>query len=756
MRQTVYEINRLAVPDSRIASRGPGQVSSGYVDIANGDADISYGAVVRKYLPLGLLLAVVGGAIGAATAVLSTPMYRVRTMIEVQGINESLLKNSFELPSSYDTNQVNILTQIKLMLQGPFLGRVYDRLQAEAVPLPPPVQTDIFSRVRRRVRPAIDNPVSVMHEALGSAFNTFDARPVNGTRLIEISCDSNNPQIAAQFVNTMASEFIDETMRTRAIAGQRTNEWLNSQIEEGRIRLQDAEKRLQDFVRQSGNVFAAQDSTLDDTKLKQLQAELADIQADRIAKQTRHEMAMQSQPDTLGEVLDAPVLRGYESQIADLRRQKAALETTLMPGHSKVIKISAQITAVETALRNEAAAVLARIRGEYESALSRERLLAAAYAAQSQRVTTVAGKSAEYNALRREVEGLRQIHQGLLVQANQTGLSNSVPVTPIRLVAAAASPSQPYSPKPVLNISFGTVAGLFLTGGLAFLWRARDKTVRTPATSRVLLDLPQLGVIPSAPNPGLSGRLRMLRPLGVNAKSAASGAIAQELPEAAMVRKDGSFMAESFRSTLTSLLRKSAEGNPPRVIIIASPGPGEGKTMVACNVAMALAETGRKVLLVDADCRRPRLHRIFGLSKNTGFADLLKDQTGLTERLVKAAIPAQFPGLHILANQVVGDELTKLLRSPRLKILIEAMRNCFDVVVLDTPPLLDLADTRIIAPHADGVILVLRAGATDRQSALGACECLQSDGVAVLGTVLNDWNPGRSWAKKRYYYKAAE
>src|SRR5438309_1582364 len=171
--------------------------------------------LIRKYGLVGVLLMVLGAGAGVVSVVVSEPVFQVRIMLELQGINENWLKNSFETAASYDSNQINIATQIKILLNGPFLRRVSDRLQAETVP-PPPPRTDVFSRVRGRLHKENQDPMQVMRRGLDTAFHSFDARPVNGTRLIELSCDSTNPQMAAQFINTMAEEFVDETMRSRA------------------------------------------------------------------------------------------------------------------------------------------------------------------------------------------------------------------------------------------------------------------------------------------------------------------------------------------------------------------------------------------------------------------------------------------------------------------------------------------------------------------------------------------------------------
>ena len=712
-----------------------------------------FGRLIRKYGPIGLVLAVLGAGAGIASIVLSQPVYQVRVLLELQGINEAWLKNSIETAASYESNQVNIQTQIKLLQSGPFLRRVSDRLSAETIP-PPPQQVDFFARLRKRVHSDDQDPMQVMKQGLNSAFSSFDARPVNGTRLIELSCDSTSPQMASQFINAMATEFVEETARSRSQNSQKTNEWLSAQIEETKIKLQEAEGRLQEYAKNSGNLFAGQASTLDDSKLKQLQDELAGIQADRIAKQARYEMASKSAPGSIPEVLDNDALRNYQTEIADLKRQKALLETTLTPTNPKVQKVSAQLSVLEESLRKEAADMLGRIRTDYESAQRREKLLASAYAAQSQRVGSIAGKSAEYNSLKREVDTAQQMYQSLLVQASQADVNSSLPINPVRLVEPSTPPALPYKPRPILNITFGVIAGLFLTGGIVFLGERLDRSVRHPGATRKMFSAPQLGVIPSNLPRESTGLVRRMR--GTSRKSAPGEilSVTAEPNEAlASWHGDGSIVAESFRATLASMMREANTGQTARIILVTSPGPAEGKTTIVSNLAMALAETGRRVLLIDADFRRPRLHTIFGVPNERGLMDLLSDKSPIVDYLAEGLIvQTSTPGLSVMPNRPTSSNLSRSLYSPRLRSLFDGLRKDFDMILVDTPPLLHLADARLIATLTDGIVLVIRSGVTDRESALEACQLIQEDGYTLLGTILNDWNPGKSQMKKHYYY----
>ena len=355
------------------------------------------------------------------------------------------------------------------------------------------------------------------------------------------------------------------------------------------------------------------------------------------------------------------------------------------------------------------------------------------------------------------MEGLRQLYQSLLVQSSQSGLSNSIPVNPIRLVEPSSPPAEPYSPRPLLNISFGMIAGIFLTGGIAFLREKLDRSVRHPRMSPHLFNVPQLGVIPSATLLEPSGLFARIRRYGPEHQVNGRVRSREGQTKALTVWGDGpSFMAESFRGTLASLLRDLGT-NAPKVILVTSPGPAEGKTTITSNLGIALAETGRRVLLVDADFRRPQLHHLFELDNARGLVDLITQQTPISEFDLNGITSATgVPGLSVLVNRPSQSNVSKALYSPRLRDLLQNLRGQFDIILLDSPPLLHLADARLIAPWTDGVILVVRAGATDRESALEACQCIQADGLALLGTVLNDWNPGKSHVRRNYYYDYSE
>ena len=346
--------------------------------------------------------------------------------------------------------------------------------------------------------------------------------------------------------------------------------------------------------------------------------------------------------------------------------------------------------------------MLKRIKHDYEASIQQEKLLTRDYAGQSQRVGSEAGKAATYNALKREVETQRQMYQTLLMQQNQSSLTSSVPVNPIRVVEPAVAPDAPFKPQPALNISFGVTFGLAMGLGIIVLRERLDRSIRVPGASRLLFNAPELGVIPN-----LGANVVKRGWLGSKDTNGTQGdATAVLAPQ----RNEAQYITESFRSTLASILRTQGSGRAQKIILVTSPGPSEGKTTVVQNLGIVLAETGRRVLLVDADFRRPHLHRKFGLQNDWGLMDLLSEDVPLSEYPPeRLETPTGVPGLAILTNRVTQCNVAKALYSPRLRDVLELLSRRYDMILVDAPPILSVADARIIAPLADSIILVLRA-----------------------------------------------
>ncbi len=714
-------------------------------------SSIDVALLVRRYWILLVALAMIGAGLGFASVVYHMPMYQATLLLEVQSVNEALVRNTLD-GMSLEANDVNIQTQITILKGGLFRKRGADRMRSEAPPLTP-MGRDIFSRLRNRFRPATRDPLENARRGLDLAVGTFDARPVNRTRLIELTCESNSPDVASQFLNSMAAEFVEDASQAHMQSSQKTSQWISGQIEETKSKLQEAEDRLRGFAQASGNLFAGQDTaTLADVELAQAKNKLADVRSQRIAAQARYEFSTSHPAESLAEVQSDVVVRGYQQQINTLLQQRAALLVTFTPKHEKVQQLDAQIEPLRKAMQQQIEADVRKIRDDYEGAVKEERQRTDYWASKSQRVGAEAGKASRYADLKREVETLRQTYQSLQTQLDQAGLSNSVPMNPIRIVEPSIPAGAPYTPRPMLNISFGTMLGMALAGALVFLRERTDRSVRNPGSMRGFLNTPELGVIP---NLYLEGHAPPAHAAGTAPNGGALTVLGStDGPTALTNWRDGpAFIAESFRGTLASILRAQPDGSAHTALLITSPGPGEGKTTVVQHLGIALAETGRRVLLVDADFRRPHLHKRFRLPNERGLIDLLGENTPLADFDAKSqGLSTGVPGLFLLPNHPTDNHVARALYSPRLRAIFQKLRESYDMILVDAPPFLHLADARIIAPLADGAILVLRSGVTSKASATEAYRRMREDGLHLLGTILTAWDASNSYLRRHYYY----
>jgi polysaccharide biosynthesis transport protein len=752
-------------------SAGPRADSEGWSNEAEGGWRRHW-QVFTGHKILVILLAVLGVVGGFAMFVPKLPVYSAATTLELQPINGSFMNMAAVDPMAGASDAtLNAQTQISIIRSNSIVQPAMERLEREN-PSVVSAPADPFSKVRARLGIVPKEPVEAFKDALGEAAFSLGAWLIPNTRIIEVSCQSTIPEVAANFVNAIASEFMYQSMQARSRNAQTTSQWLAGQLEETKARLGEAEGKLQEFVRKSGNMFASDSAgtpeTLSNSKLRQLQNDLAVAQTDRINKQTLYQASLSRPIESFPPELSGR-LNEYNAEVTKLQGQLAALNTTLTPNHYRVQEVNNTIAELERARERERKNVLTRIQGDYEAAMNREQLLQKAYAAQAGTVSGEADKASQYGTLKREVQILQQQLNGLLQQSNQTAIASAVPVNSARVVDPARPPALPTGPSMIRHLATGLVLGAAF-GYLGAMLKDGSRRKRMldrfglPGYASRVLNIPELGVIPSAevksgkmlPLPRLAKRNGNGAGRATNGKTGTNGKTAP-VPEAVELvtwREKPSLLAESFRLTLASLTRRETNGAPPAILLVTSPGPGEGKTTVATNIAIARAETNRRVLLLETDLRRPRLASIFGLANPSGWSDLILEEgefrPDMLERLIQHT---DVPHLYALGGGTIAPEhIHRVFNSPKVPLLLAALRRQFDMVVIDTPPALRFPEARLIGRLSDGVVLVLRSDYTDRMEALAAQEKLWEDGIPILGTVLNDWNPNNDKQSKNRRY----
>jgi capsular exopolysaccharide synthesis family protein len=725
---------------------------------------IPYWQLLRghKFLILGFVA--LGAIGGTAWVTFQTPLYRAAATVELINFNPGFRGTTqSNTGESTTAAAASMLTQIEILKSRTFLNRVLQKMSLELAPQveAPPTA---FTRFRNKLPFGRKDPLVESREALGGAAGSLSAKQVGMTRLIEIDSTSTSPVVAATFVNTLTAEHEQKSQSDRSNSEQQTSQVMDSQLEEARSRLQQDSQKLSDFVRKSGMDFFPGAATLEDTKMASLRMDASSVQANRITKQSLWELAKSTPPENLGEVMGDAVLVSIKGQIAQLEFQKTQLLQTLLPLHPKVQALQLQIDEAEKNLKKAQASLLKRVQSEYEEALAQEKKFTAAYNTQTHSVSAQADKSSQYAMLSRDVETDQSLYNSLLLQSSTAGLVALAPSSTIRVVDAALPNFAPVSPKAGKDISLAALAGAVLGYGLVLLVelvrrKRLEKLFDSPGYTQSVLGVPELGVIPSTlpPQPArrlLAGGTPWRRSQRVNANEDAgvpddSVIMTPGLPGAANGNRS-SMLSESFRQTLVSLLRTKPRGHNP-VYVITSAGPGEGKTTLSANLARAMAETGQRVLLVDADLRRPHLHSLLRLGDHAGLSDVLAGAAEPQDLVLDNYIQStQIDNLSVMAHGLTDSD-TPLFFSPRIEELVALLRVRFDCILLDTAPALPFPDARLWGKHADGVVLVVRAGVTTREGASSACERFLSDGIPVLGTILNDWTPAEPSAM--YYYR---
>jgi polysaccharide biosynthesis transport protein len=700
----------------------------------------------RKWLLAALTLA--GALAGAVFALQQVPLYRARTTLELQSpMDGSAVFGTATHSSDGVTPEAYLQTQVKVLESNMVDSRVREKLQKQDRKRIP-VISDPLTRLQKRLGLKVSEPAPVA--GILPDINT-EVKALTNSRIIEIQCESPDAEFAAEFANMLAAEYKASNLEARWQAMQQSTDWLGRQLEEFRVKLERSENQLLRYSRDSGLTFTntSNHTIVDEEKLRQLQEELSRAEADRVVRQSTNEVASRSSAEAVPQVLDNGRLSGYQARLAELRRELAELKSIYKAPHIKIQRVQAQITELETTLHDERDAILTRIRNDYEAAIRRERLLKSAYDKQLQVVGEKSGRAISYGILKREVDTNRHLYDELLQKVKQVNISSALQVSNARIVDIAETPSTPFRPNLKHNLALGLASGLLIglvvvVGGERF-----NRSIRAPGETPFHLKLPELGVIPSSSSAAENGsawnktlsiwnETRNVQPNDGNSVALATW---QEQP---------SIMAESFRSALTSILASKPGQNRPKVILTTSSGCGEGKSTTVSNLGIALAEINQRVLLLDADMRKPNLHRIFNLSNSWGLSDLLREKRPLREYSIDdLARKTEIEGLYVLPSGPGTASISNLLYSGRMTELVRRVSEEFDTVLIDTPPMLYLPDARVLGRLADAAILVIRAGLTTRDAALSAKHRLVEDGIFVIGTILNGWDLK---SKGRYGY----
>lgn len=691
----------------------------------------------RRYIALTAFTTVLVAAL--LYAVTATRVYQATTRILIERDEPNVVSFQEVLDQNALTDDY-YETQYAILQGRSLARRTIDALDLWSHPLfnrPPRltlrgvVMAPINVLVAQFAPPPVQPPGAAETFAQSRVIDQFlanlDVEAVRYSRLVDVGVRSVDPALAAKIVNTLASAYIQQTLELRSSTTKEASAFLTQQLGEQRAKLEASERALQDYRERINAVSLEERQNVVLQRLQELNAALTRANTARIQKEAAYQQVQSAVEnpavmDTVPAILLNPFVQQQKTQLADLQRQRAQLGDKLGPNHPDMVKLAVGIQGAEASIRGEIGQIVQSMRREYEAALAEERTLAAELNRQKQEAQELNRAGIQYGVLERDAVADRQMFESLLKRTQETGVSEELRTGNIRVVDEAEIPRAPVSPNIFNSLLLALLGGLTLAVGLVVGVEYIDDRIKNPDELKTHLGLPFLGMVPA-----LFDR-RITAPLITG--GAASNFV------------------ESFRSLRTNVLFSStADGG--RMVVITSTAPGEGKTVVAANLSIALAQAGHRVLVIDADMRKPRIHELLRCRPAPGLSNLLVGNATASESIRES----QTPGLWVMPAGTQPPNPPELLGSKRFQAFSQFVLQYFDWVIVDTPPVMAVTDAALAANIAHGVLFVVGSEMTSRRMAQRAVEQLELGQARFLGAVLNRVDVEHNAFYYSWYYR---
>lgn len=707
-------------------------------------AVLHYWQILRKRRWYVLSALAVIFAVSVVISLASTRIYEASSKIAIFPESASAVgfKDSESGSSAYD-NDLALQTQASILLS--------DTLALKAIET---MHLDQDPRFTGKSSAGSNQASNLAHDDAQKAallrqfHDALKVEPVPGTRIVLVSYSDPDPRLATDIANTLVQTFIEANVRTRYESATQTAEWLSKELSDLKVKVEVSEEKLVQYQKEHGILGIDEKQNIVTAKLDELNRELTAAEADRIQKESNYKFAMSADPAVSEKAypLDRnPLLDKLLEKEDDLNTQYAQLTTQFGSGYPKVAELSNQLKQLRAEIAEEQARTRHGLRNEYLAAVQREKMLTTAMEAQKQEANRLNESAIEYSVLKRDADSNHQLYDSLLQKLKEAGIAAGLRSSNIRVVDVASLPDCPVSPHVPRNLAFGFLLGLGGGIALALVLENLDTTIRNVEEAKAICTLPALGMIPLQGYAGNGYFKKMLRAVPESNGNGSLITYAQPMSPA----------AESFRALRTSIVLSSF-GTPPRVILVTSSLPQEGKTTVSANSAIVMAQRGSRVLLVDGDLREPAIAKMFGVAHKGGLSSIVDGSYRFEDVVVP--IP-QVPNLSIVSSGPASSQPAEILGSSKMKECIARWRNEFDFVIIDTPPCLSFTDAVLLSREADGVILVARWGQTTKAALRQASDLLMQVNANMIGLVLNAYDlnavPFDRAFRSEYYTKTA-
>ena len=664
-------------------------------------------------------IAIIVTTIVAIVSFKMQPIFKATARVQVES-QTPLIQSLEELFQKDNADDTFVQTQIQILKSENLAWRTIEQLQLAGILIKPKQMAQILPE-KRKVR-------------LIDAFKkklTVELTPK--TRMLAVSFEDPDPQLAAQVSTSLVTNYIDYSFREKYDATRQASAWMEQQLDELKAKVESSQQALVGYEREHQIVNTGDNKgSMQEQMLSDMGRDLTAAKSDRLQKESLYQEVVANR-DQLATLVHDDLLQKLEERSADLQDQYNEAVSQYGPQFPKAIRLKGEIDGIRSQIATEQTRVLARIRKDYTATVTREKLAAGAVAAQKEVVGAQNQLLIQHNILQHEFEGNQQLYQSLMQRLKNATVSAGLQSTNIHLVDAALAPGEPVRPKKALNIALGFLAGVVLGVMFAFAQEGLDHSIKTAEEVESLLMTPVLAVVPlqrgtESAKWAIAGRKWALRRHGEESRQTANQSVAL-----CISKNPQSVLAEAYRALRTSVLLSLAV-NPPKLILVTSAQAGEGKTATALNLAQSLAQRKGQVVIVDGDLRKGGIAKVLGLENDKGISTILTGGDKLDDAL---QVYAAQPNLAVLSSGPVPPNPAELIASDGMAVLCRELVKRFEHVIIDSPPVLAVTDATIMAGLVDGVVLVAESGRTHRAGLMRTRAVLENAGARILGVVLN-------------------
>ena len=659
---------------------------------------------------------------------IDSPNSGIKTLHEIEDSrpadNQDYLETECQILQS-DSLAVSVIRDLHLDREPEFVSNrdaaEFDR-KGKASVSRPSAAADLDSFLKEQLHLAHRTAAESM--ALAIFRKRLSINLVRNSRMIEVSFAAHNSLLAQRITNSLVTQFIEQNYRARYASTMETSGWLSGQLAELRRKLEESNQAVTDYQRRY-NLVEADDR---DVPLGQLMGEvnhqLSDAQANRIEAEAFVRMIDLGESDAIPAVRDDQLYQNLMTRYVEVRAQLAQARAIYGDENSNVKKLENESTELAAQIETERARMVSRVRTSYAAASAREKMMLDAREKLRTQMGDASSHLVAYRMLRNEAMANAQLYNTLEGRLKEAGIYAGLRSSNIRVVDLAGAPETPASPHRFLIVLAGGAASCLFGLVLAFVRESLDNKIRTPDDIKDWTGLPSLGALPRVGSVLAQARGLVDLPAAENPSETFPTVISMGnlTPE-----------GEAMRQLRTALLSPNA-GVRPRAILVSSASAGEGKSTVALNLAIVLAQRGNTCLL-DADIRQPVISRALGLQTNGGLGQLLSRESTLEDCITKVRT---IPNLSVLPSGPLHGNPADRLSSEEMHLLTDALRKQFDYLVVDSPPAIPFSDARILSSAVDAVILVGRCGVTTRRSLIRCATLFDEVHAPVFGVVLND------------------